>query len=86
MRAYRFLLFFGITNTFEAPRWAEGIEGVERIGPLTRDVVALYVTYAPIGPSSQPSWMHGCSPKSSAARWASCVRGSCQRSPPSAGF
>ncbi len=32
-----------MTTTFEAPRWAEGLAGVERIGPLTRDVVALYV-------------------------------------------
>src|SRR5262249_2391612 len=32
-----------MTNTFEAPRWAQGLEGVEPIGPLTRDVVALYV-------------------------------------------
>ncbi|WP_199789702.1 transporter substrate-binding domain-containing protein [Sorangium cellulosum] len=32
-----------MTNTFEAPRWAEGLGGIERIGPLTRDVVALYV-------------------------------------------
>jgi cyclohexadienyl dehydratase len=32
-----------MTNTFEAPRWAEGLEHVERIGPLTRDIVALYV-------------------------------------------
>ena len=32
-----------MTNTFEAPRWAQGLEGLERIGPLTHDVVALYV-------------------------------------------
>lgn len=32
-----------MTNTFEAPRWAEGLAGVEPMGPLTRDVVALYV-------------------------------------------
>jgi cyclohexadienyl dehydratase len=32
-----------LSNTFEAPRWAEGLEGIEAIGPLTRDVVALYV-------------------------------------------
>jgi cyclohexadienyl dehydratase len=32
-----------LSNTFEAPRWAEGLEGVELLGPLTRDFVALYV-------------------------------------------
>ncbi|MFT3772958.1 MAG: transporter substrate-binding domain-containing protein [Minicystis sp.] len=32
-----------MTNTFEAPRWARGLDGVELVGPLTRDVVALYV-------------------------------------------
>ncbi len=32
-----------MTNTFEAPRWAAGIDGIERIGPLSRNVVALYV-------------------------------------------
>src|SRR5262249_59132663 len=32
-----------VTNTFEAPRWADGLAGVEAIGPLTRDTVALYV-------------------------------------------
>lgn len=32
-----------MTNTFEAPRWAQGLEGVEAVGPLTRDLVALYV-------------------------------------------
>jgi cyclohexadienyl dehydratase len=32
-----------MTNTFEAPRWAQGLEGVEAVGPLTRDIVALYV-------------------------------------------
>jgi cyclohexadienyl dehydratase len=32
-----------MTNTFEAPRWAQRLAGVEPIGPLTRDVVALYV-------------------------------------------
>nr|AYM54059.1 hypothetical protein [Byssovorax cruenta] len=32
-----------MTNTFEAPRWAAGLEGVEPIGPLTRDITALYV-------------------------------------------
>lgn len=32
-----------MTNTFEAPRWAEGLEGVERVGPLTSDVTAFWV-------------------------------------------
>jgi cyclohexadienyl dehydratase len=32
-----------LTTTFEAPRWAQGIAGVERVGPLTQDVVALWV-------------------------------------------
>jgi len=32
-----------MTNTFEAPRWAEGIEGVERLGLLTHDVTAFWV-------------------------------------------
>ncbi len=32
-----------LTNTLEGPRWAEGLEGIEHLGPLTRDVVALYV-------------------------------------------
>jgi cyclohexadienyl dehydratase len=32
-----------MTNTFEAPRWAAGIADVERIGPLTRDVTALWL-------------------------------------------
>jgi cyclohexadienyl dehydratase len=35
-----------LTNTVEAPRWAEGLEGVEAVGPFTRDVVALYVNAA----------------------------------------
>jgi cyclohexadienyl dehydratase len=32
-----------MTNTFEAPRWKQGLDGIETIGPLTHDVVALYV-------------------------------------------
>ena len=32
-----------MTNTFEAPRWAEGLAGVERLGPLSRDVTALWI-------------------------------------------
>ncbi|HYO54607.1 transporter substrate-binding domain-containing protein [Archangium sp.] len=32
-----------LSNTLEGPRWAEGLEGIEQLGPLTRDVVALYV-------------------------------------------
>lgn len=32
-----------MTNTFEAPRWSEGMSGIERIGPLTNDVTALWV-------------------------------------------
>jgi cyclohexadienyl dehydratase len=32
-----------LTNTTEAPRWAEGLDGIEHLGPLTRDVVALWV-------------------------------------------
>ena len=31
------------TTTFEAPRWARGLDGIEAIGPLTQDTVALYV-------------------------------------------
>jgi cyclohexadienyl dehydratase len=33
-----------LTNTVEGPRWAEGLTGIERVGPFTRDVVALYVS------------------------------------------
>jgi cyclohexadienyl dehydratase len=32
-----------LTNTVEGPRWAEGLSGIEHVGPFTRDVVALYV-------------------------------------------
>lgn len=32
-----------LTNTVEGPRWAEGLSGIERVGPFTRDAVALYV-------------------------------------------
>jgi cyclohexadienyl dehydratase len=32
-----------MTNTFEAPRWAAGLSDVERIGPLTNDVTALWL-------------------------------------------
>ncbi len=32
-----------MTNTFEAPRWAAGLAGVEQVGPLTNDVTALWV-------------------------------------------
>ena len=32
-----------LTNTVEGPRWAEGLTDVERVGPFTRDMVALYV-------------------------------------------
>ena len=32
-----------MTNSFEAPLWAQGLEGAVTIGPLTHDVVALYV-------------------------------------------
>jgi cyclohexadienyl dehydratase len=32
-----------MTNTFEAPRWSRGLDGIEALGPLTRDVVALFV-------------------------------------------
>lgn len=32
-----------LTNTVEGPHWAQGLEGLEQLGPLTRDVVALYV-------------------------------------------
>jgi cyclohexadienyl dehydratase len=32
-----------LSNTVEGPRWAEGLSGVELVGPFTRDVVALYV-------------------------------------------
>jgi cyclohexadienyl dehydratase len=32
-----------LTNNSEAPRWAQGLTGLERLGPLTRDVVAIFV-------------------------------------------
>jgi cyclohexadienyl dehydratase len=32
-----------MTNTFEAARWAAGISGLERSGPLTHDVTAFWV-------------------------------------------
>jgi cyclohexadienyl dehydratase len=32
-----------MTNTFEAPRWAAGVPGVEQLGPLTEDVTAIWV-------------------------------------------
>lgn len=32
-----------LTNNSEAPRWAQSLTGIERLGPLTRDVVAIYV-------------------------------------------
>src|SRR5262249_4882989 len=32
-----------LSNSFEAPRWAEGLEDIELLGPLTRDFEALYV-------------------------------------------
>lgn len=32
-----------LSNTIEAPRWAQGLTGIELLGPLTRDIVALYV-------------------------------------------
>jgi cyclohexadienyl dehydratase len=32
-----------LSNSIEAPRWAEGLADVELLGPLTSDVVALYV-------------------------------------------
>ncbi|MBN1207344.1 MAG: transporter substrate-binding domain-containing protein [Myxococcaceae bacterium] len=32
-----------LSNNLEAPLWAEGLSGIELLGPLTRDVVALYV-------------------------------------------
>src|SRR5262249_44348852 len=32
-----------MTNTFEAPRWATGLEGIEQLGPLTTDITALWV-------------------------------------------
>jgi cyclohexadienyl dehydratase len=32
-----------VTNTFEAPRWAEGLSGIEQIGPLTKDITSLWV-------------------------------------------
>ncbi len=32
-----------LTNTLEGPHWAKGLEGIEHLGPLTRDVVALWV-------------------------------------------
>lgn len=31
-----------MTNTFEAPRWATGVAGVEALGPLTQDVTAIW--------------------------------------------
>src|SRR5688572_29082277 len=33
-----------MTNTFEAPRWASGLEGIERVGPLTHDVTAFFTS------------------------------------------
>lgn len=32
-----------MTNTYEASRWAEGLTGVEPLGPLTSDITALWV-------------------------------------------
>jgi cyclohexadienyl dehydratase len=32
-----------MTNTFEAPRWAAGLSDIDRVGPLTNDVTALWV-------------------------------------------
>lgn len=32
-----------LTNTVEGPHWAEGLSGIERVGPFTRDEVAFYV-------------------------------------------
>ncbi len=32
-----------MTNTYEAPRWAEGLGDLESLGPLTHDVTALWV-------------------------------------------
>lgn len=32
-----------LSNTVEGPHWAEGLSGIELVGPFTRDVVALYV-------------------------------------------
>jgi len=32
-----------MTNTYEASRWAEGLRGVEQLGPLTSDITALWV-------------------------------------------
>ena len=32
-----------LSNTIEAPYWAAGTDGIELIGPLTRDLVAIYV-------------------------------------------
>lgn len=32
-----------LSNTVEGPHWAEGLSGIELVGPFTRDEVALYV-------------------------------------------
>jgi cyclohexadienyl dehydratase len=32
-----------MTNTFEAPRWAAEVPGVEQVGPLTQDVTAIWL-------------------------------------------
>lgn len=32
-----------MTNTFEAPRWAEGLTAVERVGPISSDITAFWV-------------------------------------------
>lgn len=32
-----------MTNTFEAPRWAAGLSGIDRVGPITSDVTALWL-------------------------------------------
>jgi cyclohexadienyl dehydratase len=32
-----------LSNTIEAPRWAQGLTGIELLGPLTQDVVAIFL-------------------------------------------
>ncbi|MFE8603936.1 transporter substrate-binding domain-containing protein [Archangium violaceum] len=49
-----------LTNTVEGPRWAEGLSGIERVGPFTRDVVALYVQPSRAGLAAElDTWLLG---------------------------
>jgi cyclohexadienyl dehydratase len=49
-----------LTNTTEAPRWAQGLTGIELLGPLTQDVVAIYVSADQLQLASQLDvWLVG---------------------------